>query len=81
MWTEAAPGDTVSVIDVAAGTVIETIRTGSGAHGVAVGSDGQLAFVTNIFEGTVSVIEISTWVVVATVEVGEGPNGVAYGRW
>ncbi len=78
--TEEKPSDTVSVIDVAAGKITETIRTGPGAHGIVVNDNGQLAFVTNILGGTVSVIEIQSWQVIATVPVGDGPNGVTFGR-
>jgi len=78
--TEEEPSDTVSVIDVATNQVVQTIRTGAGAHGVAVNDNGQLAFITNIVDGTVSVIDIGTWAVIATIPVGAGPNGVTFGR-
>lgn len=76
--TEAKPADTVSVIEVATGTVIDTIRTGAGAHGVAVSDDGRLVFVTNIVDGTLSVIDAASRTVVTTFSVGKGPNGVTY---
>jgi YVTN family beta-propeller protein len=78
--TEEEPSDTVSVIDVATNQVVQTIRTGAGAHGVVVNDSGQLAFVTNIVDGTVSIIQIPTWEVIATIAVGAGPNGVTFGR-
>lgn len=78
--TEAVPGDTVSVIDVATRAVVKTIRTGPGAHGVAVDDQGQFAFVTNIYSDSLSVIDLSTLDVLATVPVGDGPNGVTYSR-
>jgi YVTN family beta-propeller protein len=76
--TETEPDDTVSVIEVAIGRVIDTIRTGRGAHGVAVSADGSRVFVTNIADSTVSVIDAATREVVATYPVGRGPNGVTY---
>ena len=76
--SDAEPDDTLSVIDVASGVVVDTIRTGMGAHGVVVSSDGAWAFVTNIVDGTVSAIEVATGNVVASFPVGRGPNGITY---
>jgi YVTN family beta-propeller protein len=76
--TDAEPADTVSVIDTATGSVIDTIRTGNGAHGVSVSDDGALVFVTNIVASTVSVIDAATRTVIATFTVGKGPNGVTF---
>lgn len=78
--TDEKPSDTVSVIDVATNQVVQTIRTGAGAHGVVVNDSGQLAFITNIIDGTVSIIEVPSWEVIATIDVGAGPNGVTFGR-
>ncbi|TDQ78446.1 YVTN family beta-propeller protein [Dongia mobilis] len=72
------PADTVSVIDVASRTVVNTIRTGMGAHGVVVADDSDWAFVTNIMDGTVSAIEVATGNVIASFPVGRGPNGITY---
>jgi YVTN family beta-propeller protein len=76
--TEAKPNDTVSVIDVADGKVVETIRTGKGAHGVTVSTDGAFVFITNIEDGTVSAIDTATRKVIAEFSVGRGPNGITY---
>jgi DNA-binding beta-propeller fold protein YncE len=54
------PGETVSVIEVATNINVATVRTGPGAHGVAVSTDGTLVFITNTFDGTVSVIDAKT---------------------
>ena len=75
--SEKSPRTTVSVIDLASGKVIATVKTGRGAHGIAIGSDGRYAFVTNIYEATVSVIEIGSMKVVATVPTGKKPNGIS----
>ena len=74
--SEKQPGTTVSVIDVDSGQVAATVKTGRGAHGIAIGNDGRYAFVTNIYEGTMSVIDIGTMKVVATVPTGKAPNGI-----
>jgi len=71
------PGTTVSVIDIASGKVINSIKTGRGAHGVVVGTDGRYAYVTNTFENTVSVIEVASLKVVASVSSGKAPNGIS----
>lgn len=76
--TEAEPSDTVSVIEVAGGRVVDTIRTGKGAHGVAISDKGDLVFITNIVDGTVSAIDAATRAVVATFRVGRGPNGITF---
>lgn len=76
--TDSDPADTVSVIDIATGNVVDTIRTGKGAHGVSVSDDSALVFVTNIVDSTVSVIDAATRKVVATFPVGRGPNGITF---
>jgi len=76
--SETEPADTVSVIDVATGIVADTIRTGAGAHGVAVSNDGENVFVTNITAGTVAVIDAKSRSVITTFAVGRGPNGITF---
>lgn len=76
--TEAEPADTVSVIGIATGNVVDTIRTGKGAHGVAVSNNGRFVFITNIADGTVSVIDVLRRAVIATHRVGQGPNGITF---
>ena len=75
--SEERPGTTVSVIDLGSGEVVATVKTGRGAHGIAVGNDGRYAFVTNIYEATVSVIELGPMKVVTTVPTGKAPNGIS----
>jgi YVTN family beta-propeller protein len=76
--TARNPSDTVSVVDPQAGKVVDTIRTGKGAHGVAISKDGRYVFVTNIEAATLSVIDTGSNKVVATHQVGAGPNGVTF---
>jgi YVTN family beta-propeller protein len=47
-----------------------------GAHGVAVGADGQYAYVTNLYSNSVSVIDLKLGKNIRTVAVGKAPNGV-----
>ncbi|RWA68081.1 MAG: YncE family protein [Mesorhizobium sp.] len=76
--TEAEPNDTVSVVDVTSGEVVKTIRTGAGAHGVAVGNDGAFVFVTNIVDSTVSLIVVKDQSLIKSYAVGKGPNGITF---
>lgn len=70
------PGDSVSVIDAATGTVLATLPAGLGAHGVAISPDGRRAFVTNTLADSLSVIDLDALRPLATFPVGHGPNGV-----
>ncbi len=73
-----APNDKVAVIDTATDTVIATVVTGLGAHGVSVNAEGTQVFVTNVNDGTVSAIDTASLEVVATYKVGQGPNGISF---
>lgn len=75
--SRSKPGDTVSMIDLQTFKVFKTLKTGAGAHGVAINREGKLAYITNTYAGTVSVIDIKARKVVSTVRVGKGPNGVS----
>lgn len=75
--SRSKPGDTVSMIDLQTFKVFKTLKTGAGAHGVAINREGKLAYITNTYAGTVSVIDIEARKVVSTVRVGKGPNGVS----
>jgi YVTN family beta-propeller protein len=71
------PLGTVSVIDTATNTVVDTVVVGSGPRAVAITPDGAHAYVTNFFDDTLSVIETATNTVVDTVSgVVGGPNWV-----
>lgn len=75
--TKQKPGNTVSVIDLADSKVVNTVRTGPGAHGVVVDREGRYAYVSNIYENSVSVLDVKSAKVVASVRVGAGPNGIS----
>ena len=61
--------DTVSVVDLAAHTLVTTIAVGSGPIDVAVTPDGSRAYVANSFARTVSVLDTASHAVVATIPV------------
>ena len=50
---------TVSVINTASNTVVDTITVGSGPYGIAITPDGNRAYVAS-YDGTVSVIDTAT---------------------
>ena len=75
--TKQKPGNTVSLIDLTDSKVVNTVRTGPGAHGVVVDREGRYAYVSNIYENSVSVLDVKAAKVVASVRVGEGPNGIS----
>lgn len=76
--TRAAPGTTASVIDLAAGSVVATVETGRGAHGVVVCETGSRAFVTNLYDDTLAEIDVATRTVRRRLRVGRTPNGVTW---
>ncbi|WP_409018940.1 beta-propeller fold lactonase family protein [Brevundimonas vesicularis] len=69
--------NTVSVIDLASDTVIETIAVGRGPYGVATSRDGHRVYITNFENSTVSVIDTASLSVVGTILVGHQPSGLA----
>ncbi len=75
--TEKNPDDTVSIIDASNFTVAATVKTGKGAHGVAIDRKGTFAYIANSFADTVSVIDLRKRNVAATVPVGKQPNGIS----
>lgn len=76
--TAIAPDNTVSVIDVTSGSVVATLKGDTGPHGVAMSTDGALAFITNVNAGTLSVVDTQKQTIVKSYPVGAGPNGVTY---
>lgn len=78
--TEQNPSMTISKIDLTIDTVVSTIETGKGAHGIVTSSDGRYAYITNMYENTVSVIDNTSNKVIAKVSVGKTPNGITYKR-
>ena len=78
--SESDPDNTVSVIDTRRKTLIKTMTTGKGAHGVVASDDGRFVFVTNSVDNTVSAIDNGSQEVVATYPVGLNPNGISYRR-
>ena len=68
----------LSVIDIESQSILETVVTGNGAHGVVASDDGNFVFITNTADNTVSAIDTKNQSVVATYSVGPNPNGITY---
>jgi len=64
---KTVPDNRVSVIDLKAMKVVQTVETGAGAAGVSINRAGTMALVANRSEGTVSVLKLAG----GTVTVGE----------
>lgn len=63
-----------SIVEARTLREIRFLRTGSGAHGMAVRRDGKGLYVSNRRAGTISVIDFATRSVVATWNVGGSPD-------
>jgi uncharacterized protein (TIGR03437 family) len=72
-------GDSVSIIDLAAGTLQKTLPVGRGPEGVAVDPAARVAFVTNEDDGTISVIDLAGLAVLRTLQLGTSvrPESIA----
>jgi YVTN family beta-propeller protein len=68
---------TVSVIDTATSTLVDTVHVGNSPWGVAVSADGTKVYVTNHDSNNVSIINAENDIVTATVPVGSSPWGIA----
>lgn len=68
---------TVSVLDIAAASVLTTIPVAAGPHGMGVSPDGRFVYVTGDASSSMSVIDTQSDRVVQTIEVGPTPHGVA----
>lgn len=72
------PGNTVSVIDTATDTVIDTITVGTVPIAVAITPFGKRIYVTNELDNSVSVICTLNNKTIETITVGNSPLDVAF---
>jgi YVTN family beta-propeller protein len=77
VWIANAGDDTVSQVDPASHSVIDTIDVGRSPTGVAVGAGS--VWVANSGERSVTRINAATRRVVDTIEVGNAPRAIAFG--
>ncbi len=76
--TTRKPGTTVSVVGTRTFSVVKTVETGEGAHGVVVDPSSRHAYITNIFGNTVAVLDLAQLRITATVSVGSRPDGITF---
>lgn len=69
--------NTVSVLDVARGTVTATVAVGRVPAGLALTPDGGTLWVANYTDGTVQPVDTGTLEAGAPVRVGDGPENMA----
>ena len=69
--------NTVSVIDIATGTVIATVPVAAGPHGISQTPDGCMVYVSGDGSSQVNVIDTATDRVAKTLDVGKSPHGMA----
>ncbi len=70
--------DTVSLVNLATGTVAATVPVGAGPWGVAVHPRGTELWITNRGGRSVSVVDLATRTVSATIAVGRVPLGIVF---
>lgn len=76
--TNQSPSNSVSIINTANNTVIQTIPTiGENPQSVAVSPDGTRLYVTNNSNSYISVINTATTAVLTWIQGGAGPMGIA----
>ncbi|WP_378947519.1 YncE family protein [Paracoccus sp. R86501] len=75
IWTADVMGDSVSVIDPAAGLLVGQVPTGSHPYAIAF-AEGR-GFVTDQYDGTVTVFDAASHAVLATITVGDYPEGIS----
>lgn len=59
-------------------SIVQTVETGQGAHGVMIDPTGRHAYVTNIYGNDLAVLDLGERRVVATLPIGTAPNGVSF---
>jgi YVTN family beta-propeller protein/uncharacterized repeat protein (TIGR03803 family) len=70
--------NTVSMISVPTGQVVNNIPVGPGPNGVAISPDGTQVYVSNNLGNAVAVIDTASSTVVATIPVQSAPSAMAF---
>lgn len=76
--TEGKPSTTVSILETKTFTLLRTVQTGEGAHGIVVDPSSQHAYITNMYGDDVAVLDLKSLEIVARIPVGAKPNGVSF---
>jgi YVTN family beta-propeller protein len=77
LWVLEPDRGRVARLDLADGSVTDTIKVGSSPAGVTIGDDS--VWVTNSGDGTVSRVNVDTNEETQVLDAGTGPTGIAYG--
>ena len=67
--------DNVSVIDLAASKVVDTLKTANGPAGLALSADGKVLYVVNSYSSNISVIDLKTKEERKRLMAGNNPAG------
>ncbi|MET7730590.1 beta-N-acetylglucosaminidase domain-containing protein [Streptomyces sp. NPDC005402] len=76
-YTADQGSNSVSVIDVASGTVTATVAVGKVPAGLALTPDGGTLWVANYTDGTVQSVDTGTLTTGTPIPVGDGPENMA----
>ena len=77
-WITNFGGDSVSVVNIDQGQVVDTIAVGSGPVAIGIHPTRKVLYVSNYQAGTVSVIDRGTHAVITTLTAGAGARGIAF---
>jgi YVTN family beta-propeller protein len=77
-WIANYGSNSVSVLDVNAGSVVDTIAVGAAPIGIAIHPTRPVLYVSNFDAGTVSVISRRTHAVLTTITAASGARGIAF---
>jgi YVTN family beta-propeller protein len=69
--------NTVSVVDLGAGSVVATIPVSAGPHGMAVAPDGRTVYLSGDGSSNLDAIDTGTDRIRRTIEIGKSPHGLA----
>jgi YVTN family beta-propeller protein len=67
-------GNSVTVLDIASGSITGAIKVGKGPDSIEVDSSTRTVFVANATDNSVSVIDAESGKFTATIEVGDAPD-------
>jgi YVTN family beta-propeller protein len=76
-FTSNARENTISLINVSEGSVLETIAVGRGPQGLALSPDGRYLYVANQLDDTVSVLFVPDTRIIKNIPAQGGPMAIA----
>jgi YVTN family beta-propeller protein len=68
----------LTVVDVASGRTVATVKVGDEPEGVAIRPDGKIVYVTSEAEGEVFVIDTATNALLTKIAVGRRPRSIGF---